>query len=99
MTEDIVSTLRPITVVVSKDQKAIEIPEAMVIEKKLPDLLSLLESHARGCYPRNSCGTQASDARSLLLLSKLNQLTRNERRVRKEEKLCQGMRDFRRNSS
>ena len=43
MTEDIVSTLRPITVVVSKDQKAIEIPKAMVIEKKLPDLLSLLE--------------------------------------------------------
>ena len=32
---------------VSKDQKPIEVPEGMVIKKRLPDLLSLLESHTR----------------------------------------------------
>nr|POE55882.1 hypothetical protein CFP56_66003 [Quercus suber] len=62
MTEDLVSTLRSVTVAISEDQEAIEILEAMVIENKLPDLLSLLESHAMRCYPRNSCGTQASNA-------------------------------------
>lgn len=32
---------------VSEDQEAIKVPKGMVIEKRLPYLLSLLESHAR----------------------------------------------------
>ena len=35
----------------SEGQGAINVPEAMVIEKKLPDLLSLLESHTEGATP------------------------------------------------
>nr|POF02845.1 hypothetical protein CFP56_10903 [Quercus suber] len=51
MTEDIISTSKMATVAVSEDQEATEVPKAMVIEKKLPDLLSLLESHAGGATP------------------------------------------------
>ena len=39
------------TALVSEDQEDTEVPEGMVIEKKLPDLLSLLESHARTIAP------------------------------------------------
>nr|POE54659.1 hypothetical protein CFP56_47300 [Quercus suber] len=45
VTEDVASTSRPATSVISEDQEATESPEAMVIEKRLPDLLSILESH------------------------------------------------------
>ena len=45
MTEDAVTTSAPIAVTISTDQGATEVPEGMVIEKRLPDLLSLLESH------------------------------------------------------
>nr|POF02849.1 hypothetical protein CFP56_10907 [Quercus suber] len=48
VTEDIISTSKMATVAVSEDQEATEVPKAMVIEKKLPDLLSLLKSHAGG---------------------------------------------------
>ena len=37
---------------VSKDQEPIEVPEGMVIKKRLPDLLSLLESHTRTTVPK-----------------------------------------------
>ena len=37
---------------VSEDQEAIEVPEGMVIEKRLPDLLSLLESHTGTIAPK-----------------------------------------------
>ena len=39
------------TALVSEDQEGNEVPEWMVIEKKLPNLLSLLESHARTVAP------------------------------------------------
>ena len=51
MTEDIASMSKPIAVTVSEDQEATEVPEAMVIEKKLPDLLSILESHTGDATP------------------------------------------------
>nr|POE87017.1 hypothetical protein CFP56_39394 [Quercus suber] len=51
MTKDIASTSRPIVIAISEDQEAIEVPEAMVIEKKLLGLLSILESHARDATP------------------------------------------------
>ena len=40
------------TASISKDQKVIEVPKRMVIEKKLPDLLFLLESHAGTATPK-----------------------------------------------
>ena len=43
--EDVAFASISSAVVVSEGQGAINVPEAMVIEKKLPDLLSLLESH------------------------------------------------------
>lgn len=51
MTKDIASTSKPIVIAISEDQEAIEVPEAMVIEKKLLGLLSILESHAGGATP------------------------------------------------
>ena len=51
MIEDVASTSILVTIAVSEDQEAIEIPEAMVIEKKLLELLSLLESHAGDATP------------------------------------------------
>jgi len=46
-TEEEASSSRLAAALVSENQEATEVPEAMVIEKRLPDLLSLLESHAR----------------------------------------------------
>ena len=40
------------TALVSENQEDIEVLEGMVIEKRLPDLLSLLESHARATVPK-----------------------------------------------
>ena len=51
MTEDIMTTFAPIIVSISTDQGATEVPEGMVIEKRLLDLLSLLESHYRDVTP------------------------------------------------
>ena len=45
-------SLHPIATLVSEDQEAIEVLEGMVIEKRLLDLLSLLESHARTTAPK-----------------------------------------------
>ena len=42
-TKDVMSASISSAVVVSEDQGAIKVPKAMVIENKLPDLLSLLE--------------------------------------------------------
>nr|POF23598.1 hypothetical protein CFP56_30320 [Quercus suber] len=50
-TEDVASASISSTVVVSEDQGAIKVLEPIVIEKKLPDLLSLLESHPGGATP------------------------------------------------
>ena len=43
--------LYPAATLVNKDQTAIEVPKGMVIEKRLPYLLSLLESHAGTTAP------------------------------------------------
>lgn len=43
----------PSTALVSEDQEAIKVLEGMVIEKRLPGLLSLLESHAGTSTPRS----------------------------------------------
>ena len=40
------------TASISEDQEVIEVPKRMVIEKKLPDLLFLLESHAGTATPK-----------------------------------------------
>ena len=45
MTEDTTTTSTSVVIVVSVNQEAIQVPEGMVIEKRVPDLLSLLESH------------------------------------------------------
>lgn len=47
MTEDMTTTSTSIVVAISANQEAIQVPEGMVIEKRVLDLLSLLESHAR----------------------------------------------------
>lgn len=52
VTKDTATTSASITVVVSDDQKATEVLEGMVIEKRLLDLLPLLESHARDATPK-----------------------------------------------
>nr|POE58223.1 hypothetical protein CFP56_40807 [Quercus suber] len=44
-TEEEASSSRLAAALISENQEAIEVPEAMVIEKRLPDLLSLLESY------------------------------------------------------
>ena len=41
----------PAAALVSKDQETTEVPEGMVIEKRLPDLVSLLESHVGTTAP------------------------------------------------
>ena len=51
MTEDAMTTSAPIDVAINTDQGAIEVPEGMVIEKRLLDLLSLLESHFGDATP------------------------------------------------
>jgi len=51
MTEDAVTTSAPIAVAISTDQGATEVPERMVVEKRLLDLLSLLESHFGDATP------------------------------------------------
>ena len=45
VTESAATTSTPATIAVSSNQGATEVLEGMVIEKKLPNLLSLLESH------------------------------------------------------
>ena len=45
MIEDTTTTSTSVVIVVSVNQEAIQVPEGMVIEKRVPDLLSLLESH------------------------------------------------------
>ena len=37
--------MRLVAALISENQESTKVPEAMVIEKRLPDLLSLLESH------------------------------------------------------
>ena len=44
---------QPTIALVSEDQEAIEVPEGMVIEKRLPNLLSLLESQLGPRLPRS----------------------------------------------
>ena len=39
------TTSTPAVVAISANQEADQVPEGMVIEKRIPDLLSLLESH------------------------------------------------------
>ena len=51
VTEDAATTSTLVVVAVSTDQGATKVPEAMVIEKRLPDLLSLLESHVSDATP------------------------------------------------
>ena len=46
-TKEEASCSRLAAALISENQEAIIVPEAMVIKKRLPDLLSLLESHAR----------------------------------------------------
>ena len=50
-TEDIASNSRLVAASISADQEAIVIPEVMVLEKRMPNLLSLLESHVGGAIP------------------------------------------------
>lgn len=45
LTKDIAITSTPTVVVVSADHDATKVLEGMVVEKRLPNLLSLLESH------------------------------------------------------
>ena len=45
MTEDTTTTSNSVVIAVSANQKAIQVPEGMVIKKRVLDLLSLLESH------------------------------------------------------
>lgn len=45
------TTSTPVAVAISTDQGATEVPEGMVIEKRLLDLLSLLESHFGDATP------------------------------------------------
>ena len=51
MTEDTMTTFAPIIVAISTNQRATKVPKGMVIEKRLPNLLSLLESHSRDAIP------------------------------------------------
>lgn len=46
MTEDTIITFTSEAIVVSTNKKATQVPEGMVIEKRVPDLLALLESYA-----------------------------------------------------
>ena len=46
MIEDTATTSTSAVVVVSANQEATQVPEGMVIEKRVPDLLALLESYA-----------------------------------------------------
>nr|POE84902.1 hypothetical protein CFP56_48332 [Quercus suber] len=50
--EDIASSSRLTTALVNENQEITEIPEEMVLEKRMPDLLSLLESHAGTTTPK-----------------------------------------------
>lgn len=50
-TEDIASSSRLATTFFSEDQETNEFPKVMVLEKRMLDLLSLLESHARTATP------------------------------------------------
>lgn len=51
-TEDISSSLRLTTTLVSENQETTDVPKAMVLEKRIHILLSLLESHARTAIPK-----------------------------------------------
>ena len=51
MIKDAVTSSTSVTVAISDDQEATEIPEGMMIEKRLLGLLSLLESHAGDATP------------------------------------------------
>lgn len=46
MIEDVATASILVAIAISEDQEATEVLEGTVIEKKLSDLLSLLESHA-----------------------------------------------------
>lgn len=51
VTEDVATTSTPAAIVVSANHDAIEVPEGTMIEKRVPDLLSLLESYAGDATP------------------------------------------------
>ena len=51
MIKDITTTSTLAVVVVSANQEATQVPEGMVIEKRVPKLLALLESHADEATP------------------------------------------------
>lgn len=51
LTKDVATTSTPTVVSVSVDHDATKVLEGMVIEKRLPDLLSLLESHVDDTTP------------------------------------------------
>ena len=52
--KDTITTSTSVVVAVSANQEAIQVPEGMLIEKRVPDLLSLLESHANEATPKIS---------------------------------------------
>lgn len=52
MTKDAATSSTLVAIAVSTNQGAIEVPKGMVIEKRLPNLLSLLESHAGNATPK-----------------------------------------------
>lgn len=52
--EDTTTTSTSIVVIVSANQEAIQVPEGTVIEKRVPNLLSLLESHVSEAAPEIS---------------------------------------------
>ena len=51
MIKDITTTSASAVVVVSANQEATQVSEGMVIEKRVPELLALLESHADEATP------------------------------------------------
>nr|POE55962.1 hypothetical protein CFP56_64384 [Quercus suber] len=59
-TEEEAFSSQQATTLVSENQEVTEVPEAVVIEKRLPDLLSLLESHAGTATLEVPIATQAA---------------------------------------
>lgn len=51
LTKDATTTSTPTAIAVSADHDATKVPEGMVIEKRLPNLLYLLESHIDDATP------------------------------------------------
>ena len=52
LTKDATTTSTPTAIAVSADHDATKVPEGMVIEKRLPNLLYLLESHIDDATPQ-----------------------------------------------